>query len=194
MHEIHAILVQVPDFALTGTPEELVEAAQEEAEGLVDPYYEQAWDRRECLTGEEADDAGLPCSVIVGQTQPDLLFTTIEAWADKPLNAALSHLDDARTLYKDSYTTIDADLLRQVWHDGRHPVPVVEDVAWPRQRDRDLRMWHLIKALQLASGLYLVESQFFSGPDGSPQLQDETWAAVRAHPERYALVFLDYHW
>lgn len=50
------------------------------------------------------------------------------------------------------------------------------------------------KALRLADGEYLFDSQFYSVPDGSAKISGKTLEDAVAHPERYALVFSDYHW
>lgn len=52
---------------------------------------------------------------------------------------------------------------------------------------------HLARALQLVLGDYLFDSQFFSCPDGCSRLSTYTEDRVQAHPEQFALVFLDYH-
>jgi hypothetical protein len=193
MQVIHTILVEFPPADLMGTSAEMGESAVDAAEAVTGPYAQQAYDYRERLSDADAQVCGAPAAVVLGLRQADLFLALLMKWADKPLDAALARLAHAQATGGGQAMTVDADWLHRLWQGGRHPAPL-SSPAGETQRARDLQTWHLIKALQLASGLYLAESGFFSGPDGSVHLQDETLAAVRATPERYALVFWNYHW
>lgn len=190
MGVIHAVLVRLSDAILDQSTEDLIEEARGEAETVTE---------RQPLSTTDAHALGLPDDVVLGQTHPADLLRLLDVWAEKPLEAALDALTEAQRAWSgraarvglNAEFELDATWLRRCWQSSRR------SVMGPNQADREeareRAAWHLEKALQLVRGVYLVESGFFSGPDGSPHLMDTTLAAVRATPERYALVFFMYH-
>lgn len=209
MHYLHCILVQFDDGDLSSfTVDELVDIARAEALGATQSYLDRAFDWRAENAGRWADR--FPRNgVVLGIAEREQFLSLLEEWKDKPLHNALGELRWARgrdwrwrtkeELDRDGAVVFENPLngkegkywsavpvpqeslllgegmLRQVWSEG----------IW------GYRVW---KAISLAAGEYLPESQFYSVPDCSPQLSDEVLREARERPERFALVFLDYHY
>lgn len=113
--------------------------------------------------------------VLLGKDDPGRFRGLLEKWKERPLRAALQFLKEIG-----GQIMVDEPLIHQAWAatywEGQH-------VAWS-----------LRQVFALANGDYVFESQFYSTPDHSPKIASETLRNATAHPEKYALVFLDYHY
>jgi hypothetical protein len=102
----------------------------------------------------------------------------VEEWARKPLEAALQV---ATRALEEGPLVINEEFVRR---------------AWEAMRQKDSwELWcelsYLKRMLEMLLGGYLFDSQFYSVPDESTILKEETLQEVRKAPERFALVFTE---
>lgn len=190
--------------------DKIAEAARTDALNSTQDYYGKAFDWRSEDAGRWAQEYPRR-GVILGAVERKEFLSTLQEWIDMPLKNALLYLDEFR------YIELAWRTKKQVEEDQATIIPFVfgdpqtgsfwSGVIRPKE---DLiineglirRFWNnadrqrvaLHRAVALADAEYLPESQFYSIPDGSPKISDETLADAKEHPEKYALVFLDYHW
>jgi hypothetical protein len=171
MHSTHAVLVELDPDMEALSDDELRGEAQALAESATAKYADRAFDWRHVFTDEEARGEGLPGAVVLGRNE-SAFQRLLDKWANMPWRMMLAHFKKAKT------KCLDENFLKSVWE----------------EREVDLATWPLMQALRLVTGEYLIDSGFYSVPDTSPKLSEETRKAVQAHPERFALVFFDDHW
>lgn len=191
---------------------ELKATARSIAMSATEYYYERVYDWRTEGDAGRWKDEFPGYGVVLGSEEPERFRELLVEFKDRPLRAALDEfrwllIDDVKyrprqevvadhnlveiaTLplsgeeyvlsgrFKRRAVEVSEDLLRRIW-EGR--------VA-------DLYTYRLQQALRLVDGEYLFGSQFFSGPDCCSRISEETLQDALTHPERYALVFSDYHW
>jgi len=178
MHYLHCILVHFDESIEGPTTEETVaEEARRLAVDATDGYYNQAFDWRAEDAGSWADQYPRR-GVVLGSVEPEQFITLLDEWRKKPVENALKYLEQVRADMSDSGKglVVNEDLLNRIWE---------SDGLWT---------FALHRAVALVDGDYVIESQFYSVPDGSPKICDTTLKHAEEHPEEYALVFLDYHW
>jgi hypothetical protein len=173
MHMTHAILVELDPDMEALSDDELRKEAQALAESATAEYADRAFDSRRVLTDEEARRKGLPGAVVLGRNDGDRFQYLLDGWAGKPWRQAVALVRDAQGL-----------VLDERWL----------KTAWNGEEECCYRTRCAFNALRLVCDDYTFDAGFFSAPDGSPKLSQETRAKIRAHPERFALVFFDYHW
>jgi hypothetical protein len=171
MHMTHAILVELDQDMEALSDYELCKEARVLAESATEDYADHAFDWRHVFTDEEARGEGLPGAVVLGRNERNFQ-RLLDEWANMPWHMMLAHFKKAKT------KCLDENYLKSIWE----------------EREADLATWPLTQALRLVTGEYLIDSGCYSVPDTSPKLSEETRAEIRAHPERFALVFFDYHW
>jgi transcriptional regulator with XRE-family HTH domain len=201
-HELHCILVEIPEY-FKGDEELLIAECRQEALGVTDGYYGQAFESRE-------DDAGLWAEdypnrgVVLGSADPGQFRKLLARWKDKPFIAAKEALKSAQHAAR-HYRT-----LEELAADGAvcletHPsggiclsgIPVCLPPFGPELLQKlwesnETWHWSLVNAIALAVGDYRIGSKFYSSPDESAKISPETLREAIEVPEKYALVFLDY--
>jgi hypothetical protein len=114
------------------------------------------------------------CGVILGSKEPDAFKRYLVEQKDEPLLAAKGLLGNAMRTLTD-LPPVGPDLIQAIWDN---------DKPW---------FWNLTSAISLAAGDYRFESGFYSAPDASAKISQKTLRKAMEEPEKYALVFLDYH-
>jgi hypothetical protein len=178
MHYLHCVLVKLEETISVENVEELVEEARSEAIYATEYFQDQVFDWREEDAGCWADKFPNR-GVVLGLTNRELFLELLNKWKDKPLQAAFENLDRLKWLNQklEVDTNLGEEMLRALWED---------DGPWA---------YTIASAIDLATGRYLPESCFYSVPDYSPKISEQTLQeATEQHPERFALVFLDYHY
>ncbi|AOQ24603.1 hypothetical protein MTAT_19460 [Moorella thermoacetica] len=222
MHALHCILVevdslQVNDFLQTKDNsylDDIKAEARAEAMEATHRYCDIVFTwRTEDDAGRWADkfpDEG----VILGVLEPERFKELLQKFSQKPLEAALKYMDRLKYIdcaYRSksvlendpNIVIIDVDntpvnqMGEQYFWSGRPNSGVVinKDLVkkiWDEQF-RWADIWPLVKALQLVTGDYCFDSQFYSVPDGEAKISEGILKEALEHPERYALVFSDYH-
>jgi hypothetical protein len=169
----HAVLVALDPHMEALSDDELRKEARVLAESATEDYANRAFDWRHVFTDEEARGEGLPGAVVLGRHESDRFQCLLDSWAEKPWRQAVALVRDAQ-----------GPVLDERWLTA----------AWNEEEECRYRTWCVFNALRLVCNDYTFDAGFFSAPDDSPKLSQETRAKIRAHPERFALVFFDYHW
>lgn len=209
MHYLHCILVRFDDGDLVSfTADELADVARADAFSATQSYLDRAFDWRAENAGRWADQ--FPRNgVVLGLVEREQFLSLLNEWKDRPLRNALEELKWARG--KDWRWRTKEELDRDGAVVFENPLNGKGDKYWsavPLPQEAFLlseKMLHLIwseghwgyrvwKAVSLAAGEYLPDSQFYSVPDCSPQASQEVLREARERPEKFALVFLDYHY
>lgn len=167
MHTTHCILVNLTAFdndIENMEKEELEEYALQIALEETEKYRGQAFDYRDDEEPEE---------IMLGK------YTSIEEFREKleecknlPFKMASSYIDRIENKILGDIR----DKIVEIWNN-------IDDI-------NDYRLY---KTISLVYGIYEFDSQFYSMPDGSSKISKKTLKDVQEHPERYAMVFLDYH-
>lgn len=211
MHSLHCILVETPD------PKEF-EFEVENEEAFEEAFIAEC--RQEALTATEgdfgsafdwrADDAGSWIEdfpnrgVILGSADPGAFRKYLEDCKDQPLFAAKEIAESAtrsdrryRTpeeLVADGAICLDRPLENGwCWSAVPLQTPMVGPELIQAIWDNSTYWWKLSYAISLANGDYRSESEFYSVPDKSAKIEQTTFRDAMEKPEKYALVFLDYH-
>lgn len=187
MHYLHAILVKLPDRASFNNAEDMAETARQIAIEATECHGDgEVWDWRE-------EDAGCWANqyprqgVVLGGTEECLFLKLLEKWRQRPLESALEELDIARQCAQLAFWPASPEeLARRLWEGGQEK---------QQQAAGFLPLWDylFVKSMRLAYGHYLSDSHFYSVPDDSPKISHGTLQETREHPNRFALVFLDFH-
>ncbi|MGB9858488.1 MAG: hypothetical protein ACPLQP_00970, partial [Moorellaceae bacterium] len=152
--------------------------------------------------------------VVLGAEEPERFKQLLLEFKDKPLEKALKMMecveyDDLKWRTKEE---IDSDAVIEVLlnpENGRITDPSGQPLYWsgrpapPVEISRSLieKIWreggirydYLAEVLKLLSAEYTFDSGFYSVPDYSPKIREATLREALAHPEKYALVFVDCH-
>lgn len=207
MHALHCILVSFDSDASEVDKKTARYIAMSETEC----YYGAAFDWRTEDDAGRWEDVYPGEGVVLGAEEPEKFRELLNKFKDYPLRAALWNfreilVEEARCRSKEEFDS-DPDLVElpallpskpgEVFC-GRlksRVLEVTEELLrsiWEEKVDF-LLAYRLQKAIRLAEGEYLFDSQFYSVPDGSAKISEETLKDALEHPERYALVFSDYH-
>ena len=170
MHKLHCILVEVDPNDLVDCDDlgEIGGFVREEAMDATRSYREQAFDWRSERDAGRWSDEFPGAGVVLGAAEPERFKELLRDFSETPLRAALALVGNA------AYA-VDAEFLRKAWENASDP-------------------FSLSQALRLVDGEYLFDSGFFSVPDGSARISPDTLEDALDGPERYALVFSDYHY
>lgn len=193
-------------------PKELKSWARSTAMTETECYSEQVFDWRAEDDAGRWEDEFPGQGVVLGSEEPERFRELLNRFKDYPLEAAVANfreilVEDVRCRTRKEFDA-DPDLIELPTYVPLEPdqvlsgrlksraVEISEDLLrqiWDGQAD-GLFAYRLQKALRLADGEYLFDSQFYSIPDGETRISEETLREALSHPERYALVFSDYHW
>ncbi|MGB9886663.1 MAG: hypothetical protein ACPLRW_06660 [Moorellales bacterium] len=214
VHALHCILVPVG----AGDAGAMRVEARCRAMTATEEYYGQVFDWRTEDDAGRWQDEDLPeDGVVLGGENPDLFRELLLEFKERPLRAAL---DALRSVLCWDYgwrpkeeVEADPELVEMIplfeapqegmCYSARRTAPsaaVDEELLkriWERADQGSnilLFAYQLQKAIRLASGEYLFDAQFYSVPDGEAKISTKTLKDALKHPERYALVFSDYHW
>ncbi len=210
MHYLHAVLAQL-DLEPDLDPDVLAEDARQAALDATECYGESdVFDWRTNDAGRWADEFPRR-GVVLGVAEPDQFLQLLDQYRQLPFARALFWAERAsgedwgwrslQDIESGGFQIFDNPENGQnglFW--SARPVPwpgslkdlvrslnAAADIAHQRQA------YTITLALRLVAGDYRSESGFYSVPDASPRISPATLQAVREHPERFALVFLDYH-
>lgn len=215
MHALHCILVEFEDGELEGAETlDIMKDARSAAMAATEDYRDRAFDwRSEEDAGGWADGYPGP-GVVLGAEEPERFRELLREFSRKPLEAALECLDFSRysrrgwrtkeELEKDPGLVVFRgpvmDGSKEIYFSGLpNPEPLISEEflerVWREDGPADLNMqaYWLEKSLALARGEYLFDSQFFSVPDLSARVSPGVLEEALESPERFALVFSDYH-
>lgn len=178
MHCLHCILIEVDDNVRD------LENAETVARGLAMSATE--WAQGTAFDYRSEDDAGAwgakfpKTGVVMGAKKPDRFTKLLLKFKDEPLKNALETLMYYSNTDFEQGITVNKKYIRLVWELGEYG-----------KSDPDA--WVMSLALRLVQGEYLFDSGFYSVPDNSSKISKQTLEDALAHPEKYALVFSDYH-
>ncbi|MBF7084412.1 hypothetical protein IT084_15775 [Desulfallas sp. Bu1-1] len=176
MHYLHCILVELEETTSVENVEDLVEEARSEAIYATEYFQDQVYDWREEDAGRWADEFPNR-GVVLGLNDRELFLKLLNKWREMPLRAALENLKNLELTEKPETTMhLSEKLIRLLWENNG---------PW---------VYLITSAVQLAYGRYCPDSCFYSVPDYSTKITQRTLKEATEHPERFALVFLDYHY
>lgn len=218
MHYLHCILVELEE----DNSSHISSLEHEELDEFLSNVRQTALDATEDFEGRVYDwreeDAGrwkslFPSSVILGAIHPEKFLEELSNSKIVPLEAAKDRLGYIKNKNTEWRTELDLEQNKQfskldkslpsARKDGVilnlsaeiTPDPVVSEELL-------LSIWNtsfhmegsfLKDIFNLINGVYTTDSCFYSVPDYSSKISKETEEATQKNPEKFALVFLDYH-
>lgn len=214
MHALHAILVNIEDVRQDVEQSDINSYARDIAidflEGCSDDVY-----------GWKKNNAGrwlkfYPDSMVVGSENKDRFIKELNKFKDYPLKAALTtaQMVEWKNFAWRTKEQIDADPNLDIiskesdgdlYWSGEKREPFIinkENIykIWSNEgllssdnRDSFMMAYSISMACKLANGDYLFDSQFYSLPDYSAKISEETHNNCKEHPENYVLVLFDLH-
>jgi len=212
MHYLHCILVRFEDAESEqfrkAPVETLVEKARDAALEATDYYEGRVFDWRLEDAGRWADQYPRK-GVVLGLAEREKFLQLLKEWKDMPLRDALDNLKWARGRKWNWRTPeeLEPDGAKVFPHPGNgdngrywSAIPVPQETLVLGEKllrelwENPLWGYSIVLAVSLADAQYFPESQFYSVPDYSPKISEEVLQEAREHPQRFALVFLDYHY
>jgi hypothetical protein len=222
MHYIHAILVEIEediDPEKKYSEEEIKElevvarriamsSTEEYGEGHV---YDWRTDEDAGRWKEEYPGNG----VVLGVYDPERMIELLSQFSNMPLESAkesLLHASYSNTGWRSKLElaedpsieiiknnnngSVNRDGISAYWSGIKNETPQIDEAflikLWSSSMDY-MYAYSLTKAIKAVSGEYMTDSGFYSVPDGSSKLSASIKEAAIQNPEKYALVFSDYH-
>lgn len=177
MHFLHCVLVKL-DNCLCMKEDILVQTAREDALAATEYYAGDVFDWRSDNAGRWADDFPNK-GVVLGAQDKELFFRLFNEWKNKPYKNAVKK---SKILKEEAEIT------------GLTNLPLDESILEVCNQEGMWYLTYLVSSIfELLYGKYRSDSHFYSVPDGSTKLSEETLKDIQDNPELYALVFLDYH-
>lgn len=219
MHYLHCILVKLEEDR-TGTmdDEELEQYAREIAMSETEEFEGKAFDWRTEEGAGRWSSIFPDRAVILGKNKQKFA-EELDKFKQYPKKAALDKLEMikyGKTAWrKKEEIDEEEDIIilenknnGQIGREGqpifwsgtiREPIKIDENFIELMQQSNDYKKdWMLpysIKSMiSLAGGEYTSDSQFFSLPNYSTIVSEETYEEIKNKPELFALVFSDYHY
>lgn len=183
MHYLHKILVYIPDVSKEADSmirDSLVSAIRSHAESETEGFYKEVFDWRETDTAGRWSDA-YPENVLLGSDDPNSLYEAVA----ECYQTQKSEIDHLIALLKSSVGVDIEHIASGIWDRN------YEDK--PKNGFDLLTALHLHRLSDLLYGRYIDDSLFYDAHEYTARIYKNTLAALKEHPEDWAVVMFDYH-